>query len=52
MYVRGKPGRFVRDEERRDWRLEAGAYCVNNSCNMRVLTLLELLGHPLEWRPE
>jgi hypothetical protein len=51
MYVDGKPGRFVYDGERGSWRFEGGNYCVNGSCTMRVLTLLKLLGKPLDWRP-
>lgn len=47
MCIDGKPGRFVRDEEHRQWRFEEGDFCGNKSCNMRVMTLLELLGQPL-----
>jgi len=48
MIVDGRPGRYVRDETRGSWRFEEGIFCANASCNLRVLTFLELLGHSLE----
>lgn len=48
MYVDGKAGRFVYDDETGSWRFEEGQFCRNVLCNLRVKTLLELLGRPLE----
>jgi hypothetical protein len=47
MYVEGRPGRFVYEEATRSWRFEEGVFCQNASCNLRIHTLLELLGRPL-----
>lgn len=48
MYVDGKAGRFVYDKETGSWCFEEGRFCRNVLCNLRVKTLLELLGRPLE----
>jgi len=47
MEVNGKPGRYVYREAERRWAFEEGIFTENASCNMRVLTLLALLGKPL-----
>jgi hypothetical protein len=47
MYINGKPGRFVYGINSKSWIFEDGYFCRNASCDLRVKTLLELLGKPL-----
>jgi hypothetical protein len=42
--VDGVPGRMYYDEVKNSWEFEPGDFCRNYLCNLRVLTLLELLG--------
>lgn len=41
--VGNRPGRMVLDPETGSWRFEAGSFCQNHMCNLRVETLLALL---------
>lgn len=45
--VNGQPGRMVYEAESGDWRFEAGSFCQNYMCNLRVESLLEMLGRSL-----
>lgn len=51
MILDGKPGRFVWEDESQSWQFQEGHFCRNSSCNLRVLTLLELLRKPLREEP-
>jgi glutathione synthase/RimK-type ligase-like ATP-grasp enzyme len=44
----GPPGRFLFDNETHAWRFEAGLFCQNKLCNLRVQTLMEQLKGGLE----
>ncbi|MGD2174235.1 MAG: hypothetical protein PVJ27_02440 [Candidatus Brocadiaceae bacterium] len=46
--VDGEPGRFRYEERTRRWKFEPGKYCRHTLCNLRVRTVLELLGKPLD----
>ena len=41
--VDNKPGRIFFDLKSNSWQFEQGNFCKNNLCNLRVLTLLEIL---------
>jgi hypothetical protein len=43
--VDGKPGRMVYRIRSHKWEFEAGSYCQNYLCNLRVLDFLNKLGH-------
>lgn len=43
MRVNGKPGRYIYDKQKAFWRFEEGEFNMNNSCNLRVQALLEML---------
>jgi len=43
MRVNGSPGRYVFDKEKGLWRFEEGEFNRNDSCNLRVQALLDLL---------
>ena len=43
MYIDGKPGRFLYDEELDSWNFEKGDFCRNILCNLRVETVLNLV---------
>jgi glutathione synthase/RimK-type ligase-like ATP-grasp enzyme len=45
--VGGEPGRMVRDAAEGAWRFEAGDFCRNHMCNLRVRDLLGQIGHSL-----
>ncbi len=47
MYINGKPGRFVYDGGSESWNFQEGNFCRNVCCNLRVKTLLNMLGKPL-----
>ncbi len=49
--VDGRPGRFVYAEGYGMWAFEPGSFCRNVLCNLRVRTLLEMLGEPLPPAP-
>jgi len=42
--VDNKPGRMLYYTETDSWEFEAGNFCQNHLCNLRVMTLLENLG--------
>lgn len=41
--IDGQPGRMLYDENTRTWSFEAGDFCQNALCNLRIITLLQLL---------
>jgi glutathione synthase/RimK-type ligase-like ATP-grasp enzyme len=41
--VDGRPGRMLFDNKNNAWKFEAGNFCQNNLCNLRVMTLLQIL---------
>lgn len=43
--VNGRPGRYVYDAERDDWRFEVGDFCQNLLCNLRIQSVLADLGY-------
>jgi len=48
MILNGKAGRFVYDSRRNLWNFEQGHFCCNGCCNLRALTVLKLIGRPLQ----
>jgi glutathione synthase/RimK-type ligase-like ATP-grasp enzyme len=42
--VDGQPGRMICSGEAGEWQFEPGTFCQNYLCNLRVATLLEMLG--------
>jgi len=42
--VDGKTGRMLYDTTHNSWQFEAGSFCRNQLCNLRVIALLETLG--------
>ena len=47
MRVNDTPGRYLYDASRREWVFERGEFNKNGSCNLRVETLLRMLGKRL-----
>lgn len=47
MYINGTPGRFIYEKSSDSWKFEEGYFCQNASCDLRVKSLLKLLGNEL-----
>jgi hypothetical protein len=45
MLLNGKAGRYLFDDNSKAWHFEEGDFCRNLCWNLRVQTLLEMLGH-------
>ena len=48
MLVKGKAGRYLYDYDAKSWHFEEGVFCQNGCCNLRIETLVEMLGHQVE----
>lgn len=48
MLVKGKAGRYLYDYDAKSWHFQEGIFCQNGCCNLRVETLVEMLGHQVE----